>query len=285
MMAKEEMEKNGEKGVLVAAAFLLMVGMLGGGYLVSQGDYSADVDLSGMQSMPNVYVSSMAPDHAISTSGTATAYMSPDLLLIHLRVETQEDGAKESSQENAEVMEDLMAKLEAQGLEDSDIKTTGYYVQPIYESEYVCPTEGEIQKGCRYESKLVGYKTVHSLALNIEDLDDGGAIIDASSTAGQDQVFVDSVIFTLKDATREGKQSELLEEASAKAKDKAQKMAKGLGAGVGKLLSLSEGYYYTPYYDYSVRSYAAESAMGAPTALSGGEVQVSVSVNAMFEVA
>jgi len=227
----------------VLAAILIAVGMVGCGYFIAQGDYAPDVNISNGPTNPNVYVSSTPPEHSIYTSATSSKEVAPDLLLINVRVQTEDSSAKQSQEDNADVMADLLVKLKAQGLNESDIQTTRYSVDPIYDSTYLCDKNGY---NCRYDSKLTGYRTTHSLSVRVTSLDKGGDIIDAASTAGVNQTFVDYIQFTLKDETRRSLQKSLLQEASAEAKSKAQSMATGLGVSVGKVLSVSESYSYYP---------------------------------------
>jgi uncharacterized protein YggE len=266
----------------VLAAFLLAIGMIGCGYLLAQGDYAPKVNVTSGPTNPNVYVSSTPPDHAIYVSATSSEKVAPDLLLIQVRVQTEDSSAKGSQQENANVMADLLPKLKAFGLNDSDIQTTQYSVDPVYNSTYVCDKSGY---GCHYVSTITGYRTTHSLSVKVSNLDKGGDIIDAAASAGENQTFVDYIQFTLKDETRRSIQKSLLQEATAEAKSKAESMAAGLGVSVGKVLSASESYSYYPtpvYYKSAMLDYAGEAA--APTQLSAGEVDVSSSVSVNFEV-
>ena len=186
------------KGMIVAAAFLLMVGMLGGAYLLSIGNYAPKVTLNGGPMNPNIYVSSQPSDHVISVSAGVTQNVAPDLLLVDLSVRTDAATAKKSQSDNAVVVADLLPKLKALGLADSDIQTTSYSVDPVYNSTYVCDKASSY---CHYESTVTGYTTTQELLLNVKQLSKGGDVIDAASTAGENQTFVNSVSFTLQDAT------------------------------------------------------------------------------------
>ncbi len=285
-MAKEEAGMaccSGDFGkMVVLAALLLAGGMIGCGYFMAQGDYSPDVNITGGPTSPNVYVSSTPPEHTIYTSATSSRDVAPDLLLVSVRVQTEGSNAKGSQEDNAEVMADLLSNLKALGLNESDIQTTRYSVDPVYDSQYVCDSSGN---RCHYDSKLIGYRTVHSLSVKVTELDKGGDVIDEASSAGVNQTFVDYIQFTLKDETRLSIQKSLLQEAAAEAKSKAQSMAAGLGVSVGRVLSVSESYSYYPtanYYKSSMLDYA--EAAGAPTQLSAGQVEVSASVGVNFEV-
>lgn len=267
--------------MVVLAALLLALGMLGGGYLLSQGDYAPKVNVSSGDSMPNVYVSSTPPDHAIAVSGTVSQKVAPDLLNIQVRVQTEAANAKKSQEDNAAVSAELLTAIKALGLTENDIQTISYSVQPVYDSTYECDTKGS---NCHYDSVLRGYQTIHSLNLRVTDLDKGGDIIDAAGSAGTNQTFVDYVQFTLKDETKRSLEKSLLQNASAECKSKAQSIATGLGVSVGNVLSASESFSYPVYYKAMYAMEASGASPAPSTQLSAGQVDVSATVSSTFEV-
>lgn len=284
-MVKEEKEYSccPEPGsrVMLAALFLALA-IVGAAYLMSQVDYTPKVNVTGGPAYPNVYVSSIPPGHDISVSAKSSMKTAPDLLLIQVRVATESNSAKQSVSDNAAMVSSLMPKIKALGLKDEDIQTSSYSVDPVYQSEYVCDKSGS---RCHYQTNLTGYKTTHVLTLSVKDLAIGGDVIDASASVGENQTFIDYVSFTLQDETRRTLEKSLLANASAEAKSKAGQIAQGMGVSLGKLLSASESssyYYPTPVY---YKAMAAEDMSSAPsTSLSGGQIEVSATVSASFEV-
>lgn len=272
----------GKGSMVVLAAVILSLGMLGCSYLLAQGDYAPKVNVTGGPAYPNVYVSSTPPTHAISVSASASQRVDPDLLEMQFRVQTEDVNAKQSQSENAAVVAELKSNLKALGVDDKDIRTASYNVYPVYKSEYMCDKAGG---GCHYESTLTGYRTIHYLGLRVTDLAKGGDMIDAASDAGENQTFVDYVQFTLKDESRRALEKSLLQNASAEAKSKAQSIAAGMGVSVGRPLSASESYSYYPYQPMYRSALMAEDMAGAPsTELSQGQVEVSVSVSSSYEI-
>jgi uncharacterized protein YggE len=263
--------------MLVIAALLLAIGMMGAAFLVSQGDYAAKVNVG--PSNPNIYTTASPPEHPISVSASATQKVAPDLLEMSLRVQTKSTNAREAQQENARVSAILLGKLKALGVADKDIQTVSYSVDPVYESAYNCDKSG---MNCHWDSNLTGYQAVQSLNVDIEALDNGGAVIDAASESGDNETFVDSASFTLKPETRTEMSKALLKEAAKTAKAKAGRIADGLGITLGKVLSASENSYYQPYY-YNSYEKAAGAAVPAATQLSPGQVEMSVSVGVSYE--
>ncbi|MFH1520035.1 MAG: SIMPL domain-containing protein [Candidatus Micrarchaeota archaeon] len=258
--------------MFVLSALLLALGMIGGGYMLSKGDYS-----------PNIYSSATPNEHDITVSATATKKVAPDLLQIRMSVETEAVNANDAQAQNAQVTNELFTKLKNLGIPEDKIQTVSYRVDTVQESNRTCDANGY---NCRWTYKNVGYKVTHRVDVEVEQLDKGGSVIDAASSTGVNQTFVDSVYYTLKETTRSELAKTLLQEASAAAKAKAQRIADGLGISLGKVLSASESYV-SPYYSNSYKSltYAAEDMAGASeTVLSPGEVDMSASVSVAYEV-
>ena len=264
----------------MGAAFLVALAVVIGAYLLSTADYAPKVDVSDITSTPNIYVSSIPPEHVISVSGTASQRVAPDLLNIQVSIETSADTAKQSQDDNSEVSEDVRNRLKDAGVQDDEIKTVSYSVDVIRNSTRKCD-----DYGCSYDWVIVGYKTTHVLNIRTTDLEDGGAIVDAASGAGENEVFVDYVSFSLQEETRREIQKDLLKEAGQEAEEKAQSIAEGLGATLGKVVQASESFYYPQpvyrSYDYVMAEAAAEPV---PTSFSAGEVEVSATVSAGYEL-
>ena len=279
----------------VFAAAIIAIGMILGLYLVSQS----------LKLSPNVYVTNSPTDHSVSVSATNTQKVSPDLLQLQIRVETDSQNARTSQSDNARVMADLKSKLLGAGVKEEDIQTTSYNVQPNYESRQLCPyqvagaqTTGASGSGvavptpapdyyptCKWDSVITGYKTIHTLMVSTTQLSKGGDLVDLASSAGNNQTFVDYVSFTLQDSTRDEIQKTLLKSAAAAAKLKAGKIAEGLGVALGKVLSASESYGYNYPQPMYLNRMAADSVSGSvPTQLSSGQIEVSASVSASYEL-
>ncbi len=274
-MAKEEDYPEGchrGKGkMLVLVALLIAVGMLGSAYILSTGNYA-----------PTVNVAGSIPDHAISVSGTATQKVTPDLLQIQLKVQTEATDAKTSETKNAGVSSALLAKLKELGLDEKSVQTISYSMDPIATSDYVC-SDKMMSSNCHYEYTTTGYQTTHTFNVDVEQLDKGGSIIDAATAIGTNETFVDYITFTLKDATKKSLETALLTQAAAAAKAKATAVASGMGVSVGNVLSASESYSYPVYNNYAYSGKASDYA-AVPTQLSPGQLDVSATVSAAYAV-
>ncbi|NYZ76912.1 SIMPL domain-containing protein [Candidatus Micrarchaeota archaeon] len=232
---------------------------------------------------PTINVSdNIPPEHTISVSATANDYVDPDLLVLQVRIETEADDAKDSQSGTAEKTNAVKAALSALGISDDKIKTSSYSVDKVQESHYICRNE-TAGTDCYWDYVTKGYKTTHVLKVDVENLAIGGDVVDSAITAGA--TSVDSISFTLKPETSNRIKNELLQQASSTAKAKAQSIATGTGVTLGNALYASESYdYYSAYRNYDAVYGAAEAAVPAPTELYSGEIQVTATVSANFEI-
>ncbi len=259
-------------------AVIVGVALLGGAYFLAG---SMPQPVVNIEENPNVYVSSIPPEHTIDVSAMATDYVDPDMLTLSFTVENEAEDATESQTETASEINAVKAALTGFGIKDENIKTTRYSVDVVRTSHYICENETS-KTDCYYDYVITGYKTTHSIKVNVYDLDKGGDIVDAAAGAGAE---VDYISFTLKPETRDTVNNQLLEEASAKAKTKAQSIATGLGVTIGDAFSASTSYdYYPTYRSYDYAYAEAGSAPAPSTELSGGQIEVTASVYASFEI-
>lgn len=115
------------------------------------------------------------------------------------------------------------------------------------------PTDGsQIVLPCRTAScQIIGYTVTQSITVNSDDTSNGGKFVEAALGASN-TTSVDDIYFSLKDSTRAQLQSDLQAEAALDARTKADSIAKGLGASLGKIVSVTtEDYgYFPPLYVY-----------------------------------
>ncbi len=297
-MAKETTDLAHHHSSMLLGKLIFALALLGSAYMVSQSMGTPEGD---------VYVSSIPAEHTIDVSATATTEVEPDLLVIGLRVESEALEAGQSQEDNARDVEAVMAAVKALGVKEENIKTSHYSVDIQRESHYICEgtdlgreDDGVVEPGvpepmpayeydyersdCYWDYVMVGYKTTHTLSVEVEELDKGGDIIDAAVAAGASEV--DYISFTLKTETRDELKRSLLEEASATAKVKAGKIANGLGVSLGKAMSGGESAdYYYDYPRYAAYDYAyAESGSAPKTTVAPGEVSITATVYASFEI-
>jgi uncharacterized protein YggE len=131
---------------------------------------------------------------------------------------------------------------------------------------------------------IIGYKTVHSIEIKSEKTADGGKYAEAALNASN-STSVDYVYFSLTEATRIGVDSELQAEAASSAKAKAENIAKGLGASLGKIVSVNPNYYpIYPVYAYQNAGTGTAAPAAPPTEIFPTTTDMSSSITVVYEL-
>ena len=208
----------------------------------------------------------------ISVTGEGKVSATPDIAQLTFGVQT---GRKETAKEAMTVlktsMDSIIAAVKAAGVEEKDIATEQFYLNPEYDWD---------------EGKQIprGYQAQETLRVKVRDLDKVSDILGAATGAGANQAG--NVNFTMDDP--EDLRAEAREEAIAQAKAKAVQLAADLGMRLGKLKGFGEGgggYAPVPYMRATMESYAEDSAApGVAVPLPAGEQEITASVTLTYEL-
>jgi uncharacterized protein YggE len=218
-------------------------------------------------------------DSGIWVTGQGSITLDPDLAMLNLGVETAAKTVAEARGEAGRAMDAVVAALRANGVSDNDIQTQFFNIAPQYEYQEI------VENGRRGNRQvLVGYRVNNTTSVKIRDLDAVGTIIDEVATAGGDATRINGIRFTVEDS--KPFTADLREAAVADALAKAQQFAGLTGVSLGRLMFISEVGTGTPVArDFAGPAFALEKAsVGIPTSISGGELQISVSVQAVFGI-
>ncbi len=197
------------------------------------------------------------------------ARVAPDMATITLGVMTEGKTAAEAMQANAARMNAVMASLRKAGIAERDIQTSNLNLNPQYRYQENQPPQ------------LVGYQASNNVTITVNDLKRLGPAVDATVSAGANQVH--GISFGLKDPTTA--ENAAREEAVKALAAKADLYARATGHRVSRLVSLSEGGGYTPQPPMPIVAYAAKREMDAGTPVSGGELKVRVDISGLYELA
>jgi uncharacterized protein len=207
----------------------------------------------------------------LSTSATINKKVAPDKVEVVINIETQNNSAQISQEDNARISAAVRQALTDIGV--TDVKTLSYYEneQYVWNSSYNRQDKN-------------GYITVNSLQINLIDITKAGSTIDAAVRAGANRV--QSVSYTLTDSKQNEIKAQALEEASASAKLKAISMAKGLGVTLGSVVNISESSfnYYPMMKTMGAEDISVISSYTPPTQITPGDVTVDASVVVVFGI-
>jgi uncharacterized protein YggE len=201
-------------------------------------------------------------------SATGEAHAAPDIATINIGVEISAPTAAEALHQNAAQMTATIAALKARGVAARDIQTSGLTLNAQYAFHDNEPR------------KLTGYQAADTVAITVRDLARLGPDVDAVVAAGANQI--NGVGFGLSDA--KAAEDEARRAAVRALQAKAALYAEAAGYRVARLVSLSdEGGGGAPIRPM-MKVMSLRAGAAAPTPTEAGELDVSVTVNAVFEL-
>lgn len=206
----------------------------------------------------------------VLVTGDSIVQAQPDTALLSISVVTQSKSAIEAQQANANKSDAVVRAVRAAAGTGAEVKTSGYTLEPqrMYR-ENQPPT-------------ITGYEARNSVVVTMSDLTRVGAVIDAASQAGANNI--DSVGFTLR-KDRPAK-NQALAEATREAMDKAQVIAQALSGRVVRIVEVQEaGAVVRPVYQTEAmdRIMVAKST-AAPTPIEVGTLDIRSQVQLVAEV-
>lgn len=225
---------------------------------------------------PNMY-----PARTITVEGTGEATAIPDIAQISFSV-TEKGATVAEAQDKATARVDAaLASVKDKGIEDADVKTTYYNVNPTY--EYPQPCYSGICPPVMSSPRITGYEVSQGVEVKVRDTAKAGEVLQGLGTAGVQNISGPNFVLDDEDSVRAEARAAAIDEAKAKAK----KLAGELGVSLGKVVSFSENTGYYPYdYGYGkgggVMDMAAESRP-VPT-LPMGENETSITVMITYEI-
>ena len=227
----------------------------------------------------------------IWVNGTGKATGDPDLGIINLGVESLADTASEARQMAGKAIEQTIAVLKINNIEERDMQTSQFSISPQYNTQEITKCTdisretGPASPNCRieFERVLTGYQVTNTLTVKVRNLNNMDIIIDGASEAAGNLIRVNRVSFTIEDI--KPLQNQAREEAIADLLSKAATMAELAGVELGKLVYLTESGGSSP--QSFARMESASFAMGPDTASSilAGELNVNLNVEAIFGIA
>ena len=129
----------------------------------------------------------------------------------------------------------------------------------------------------------MGYRVTNTVNVKVRDLEAMGAIIDEVSTAGGDLTRINSIRFTVEDTDQLATQAR--EAAVKQAMEKAQQFAQLTGVTLGKLAYIAEVGANVPVVrDFAFEERVATASAAPPTPISQGEMEITVTVQALFAI-
>jgi hypothetical protein len=233
-------------------------------------------------SYTSTYSKSIEPSsfRNFSVTAEAEAIGIPDIAEFTVGVLTEGGiGIADLQEENNEKISAITSFIKEKGVEEKDIKTSGYSISPRYQyhecygSDRDCPPP-----------EIVGYSIRSNIAVKARDFAIIGDILSGVVDKGAN--VVSDLKFAIDD--EDSLKSEARNEAIEKANKKAAEIAESAGFKVGRLLSISEGYYSPVSYDsYSLEQSLVKAPAAAgltPVSVSPGSQEITSTVTLVYEI-
>ncbi len=203
----------------------------------------------------------------ISLSGHGEVRATPDLAYVTSGVVTQGATAAEALAANSKAMANLFAALKESGIEDRDVQTSNFSVQPRYDfSNNQAP-------------KMVGYDVSNNVTVTLRKVDTLGTLLDRMVQSGSNQISgISFDVSKPEDAMDEARKL-----ATEDATRKAKVYARAMGIELGNVMQVSEGSAAQPPMPM-VRSTMMKADAAPPVPMAAGEQTLAVDVNVIWEI-
>jgi uncharacterized protein len=219
---------------------------------------------------------------SITVDGKGEIFAKPDVATFNFSITAKEIDAVTAQNSAAERADAIYEYLKEKGVEEKDIKTTGYYLNPRYEYpetrcfDGYCPPQGE--------PTLIGYEVSQSIDVKVRKTGDAGMLISGVGEKGATNVG--GLNFTIDD--EESLKTDAREAAIADAKLKANELAEKLGVRIVRMNGYWEDQGAMPYYGmgggYNMDMAMSAKVESAPAVIPTGENTITSIVHITYEV-
>lgn len=222
-------------------------------------------------------------DRKISVSGSALVSAVPDLATISFNIKTEDVEVKKAREDNAKVAADSLNAIRKLGIPESNINMLNLNIRE--QNEWDPKARKSVFKGYLAQRTFKVQVKKSELDEKITLSEKVAQIVTAIVESGTNQL--DSVQYGL--VNDDELTNSALSKAIANAREKALLMLAPLGAELGPVLSVNESssrpspFIRTAKLAYAMDS-AESSAMPEPDSFSEGNIEVSSSVNLVFEI-
>lgn len=226
------------------------------------------------------YIGGQNMTGTISVAGKGEVVAVPDIATFSFSV-TEESPVVATAQAQAtKKVNDILAFLEKNGVEERDVKTTNYSIYPRY--EYAGDRYGQYGTGKR---TLAAYVVSQSVEVKVRNIAEAGTLLTGIGEFGANDVSgLSFSVDAYDDLVKEAR-----EKAIAEARENADKLARDLGVRLVRVISYyDQGPMYPMYYAKGMMSEAAYGmggdGMQANPQLPGGENKIISNVNVTYEI-
>ena len=242
-----------QRSVRTMSALALVTTTLVGALAFSAASWWQDAPIA------NAQAASAGAPRTITVVGEGKVRIQPDVARANFGVEVVRPSVREALDENKQVMDEVLAALEAQGISERDIQTTGF---SIYAERF--GPQGPLPED------QVNYRVSNNVMVVVRDLENVGAVVDLAVEAGANNIY--GIEFRVDDPS--SLESEARQGAVEDAAAKAEELADLTGVTVGAVLSISEVISSGSYYASNFAQSIGLGGGGGATPISPGELEL-----------
>lgn len=215
--------------------------------------------------------------NSISVRGEGEVVAIPDVASFTFSVSGEAKTVNVAQEQVTTKMNTIIEKLEDMGIEEKDIKTTYYSVDPKYSYETMpcsptyCPPRDQVQDG---------YTARHTVSIKIRKTEDAGKALTLVGDNGATELS--GISFTVDDEDKLVDQARA--EAIADAEEQAEILADELGVRIVRVVSFYDNYGGPNYYGEGMGGDMIKSSLSPVPNIPTGENKTTVTVTVTYEI-
>ncbi len=219
------------------------------------------------------------PSNTITVSGTGEAFSVPDTAEFTFSIFEEAKTAGDVQDVATKKANDAIKALVENGIEEKDIKTIAYSLNPKYEwkADKTC-----VRFPCEKNRVQTGFELKQTIKVKVRSFDKAGEMLGIVTSKGVSNIS--GLTFTIAD--EDGIKAEARKQAIDEAKEKAEKLANDLGVSLIRIVGFSEGTNsQTRVYSNEMMLKSADSVSfeQSPT-VPAGENKIVSNVNITYEI-
>lgn len=217
--------------------------------------------------------------NTISVSGHGEALAVPDIATFNFSIVSEKSTVAAAQADATAKANTTTAYLKSAGVDEKDIQTSGYSINPQYDYLSQACTSGYCPGG---KQVLRGYEVRQSTTVKVRDTAKAGDLL--AGVGGKGATEVSGLNFTFDDPN--AVQEDARNKAIADAKQKAEVLAKQLGVTLVRVVSFNESGNPGPIYYGKAMAVGMGGDSVAPSApeISVGQNKVTDDVNITYEI-
>lgn len=221
------------------------------------------------------------PSNVISVNGEGKVFAEPDTATFTYSVDETAPDVATAQKKATDASSAVISYLKDQGVQDADIQTTSYDVNPQYQySTQICAQNGFCPP---QRQTITGYEVTETETVKVTDISKAGTLLSGVGSRGVSDVS--GLTFTVAD--EDALDAQARDKAIEDAKTKAQALAQSLGVTLVRITGFNENSGGNPvpmYAKMSESAVASPAAAAAPAPIAVGQNTITSDVTVSYEI-